>query len=366
MRILVACDKFKGALDATGVCQAIAKGILESHPSAEISLHPMADGGDGTLTILDNYLSLNKITCGTIDPLSRPIESHYLSDEKTAYIELANASGIARLSDEEKDVLNCNTVGTGLLIKHAIANNHSKIVLGLGGSCSNDAGLGIALALGFIFLDKNNKPLIPCGGNLNSIYSITIPKINPINQLTILCDVENPMYGPSGAAFTFAKQKGADPKAVNLLDDGLKHIAKLIYKTTNKNITGLKGGGAAGGIAAGLFGLLDNVNVINGFYYLSELSGLEKKIQYNELIITGEGKLDQQSLNGKVVGKLLKHCKKVMKPIIAIVGVNTLPKAQSTDFKEIHSLVSIAESPLDSINNTEIYLQSISNKISVC
>ncbi len=365
MKILIACDKFKGSMNANQVCRSIEKGILATYSNAVCVTQPLADGGDGTLQILQNHFKFDNVTLNTIDPLNRKIDARYLSRDKTALIELAEASGITLLHKTELDVLSANSVGTGLLMHHALEQGHQKIMLALGGSCTNDVGLGIAYALGFQFLNTENISIIPCGANLIAIKKIIAPKAIPPFQLTILTDVDNPLYGPNGAAHTFGTQKGANQDEVILLDNGVKHIAELIQKSFGKKINNLKGGGAAGGIAAGLFGLLHNVEIKNGFDFIAEKLVLEEKIKEADYVITGEGKLDATSLNGKIVGKLLEMCKKYEKPLIVVAGSQDLKKEQldSLGFYVADSILNYAKDLKDAMEHGERYLEEIGTRL---
>ena len=365
MKILIACDKFKGTLTADQVCKAIEKGVLSSNPVFECLRLPLADGGDGTLQILQHHFDFNLISLETIDPLSRKINASYLSNNKTAFIELAEASGIALLHNSELDVLNATTIGTGLLVRHALENKHSEIVLALGGSCTNDVGLGIAYALGFLFLDKDDNSVIPAGGNLKTIYKIIPPKELATFQLTILCDVKNPLTGIHGAAHVFGPQKGANQDEVVLLDYGMVHIADLIEKTFSKSIVAIEGGGAAGGIAAGLFGMLNNVQIMSGFDFIAKKLGLVGKIKQTDYIITGEGKFDQTSLNGKVVGKLLEIGRQFEKPIIVLSGTQDI-SLEEIDSYPIYASNSIMDHAIDlndAMSNGEIHLEKMAAQL---
>ena len=363
MKILIACDKFKGSLDATQVCQNIATGIHKKYPYAQTQSLPLADGGDGTLSMLEKVLDVERIKVPSVDPLNRPIQSYYLSNGKTAYIELATTSGFELLHSQELDVMNTNTFGTGLLLKDALQNGHHEIILALGGSCTNDVGLGILEAMGYIFKDKNNAKISPNGGSLIEIESIVVPSFQPSFQLTILHDVENLLFGKEGAAFTFAAQKGASDLEIKILDDGMQHIAKILKTKTGKSIQKLKGGGAAGGIAAGLYGFLKNVVLQNGFEYLSKLNQLEEQIKNCDVMITGEGQLDTSSFNGKVVGKIVELCQKHQKFLKLFVGRNALSNKLNYKNTEIYSLEDVAKSKEDSMQYVKEYLTQIASSL---
>ncbi len=334
-KILIACDKFKGSVTALEVCQAIESGLNERGKDITTQLLPLADGGDGTLAALESVLNLNFVRVNTIDPLGRKISARYLLDSEpdlsTAYIELAEASGITRLTTEELNILNTTTIGTGLLIKDAIANNHQEIVLCLGGSCTNDVGLGILHALGYTFLDVAGCSIIPSGGVLDKIQTIILPSAAIDTQINILYDVKNPLYGKEGAAQVYGPQKGASVEDIYYLDKGMRHMSKLIEEKTGKRISELEGAGAAGGVTAGLYGLLKNVKLIKGFDYISKKLDLEKAIIESDVVITGEGQLDRSSLQGKVVSEVAKFCYKHQTKIIAVVGRNNLSQKEMAE-----------------------------------
>ncbi|MEQ1588006.1 MAG: glycerate kinase, partial [Cyclobacteriaceae bacterium] len=235
MTILIAPDKFKGSLSAKGVCEAVRTGLLKLDPSLSIITVPLADGGEGTSELLTINSRGSVINCSVSDPLFRKVNASYgiSGDGTTAFIEMASASGLHLLTKEERNPLNTTTYGTGELIKDAIERGVNKIILAIGGSATNDAGIGMAAALGMKFIDKNGNELQPIGSNLIHIHSIVdahfLPKKNKI-QFVVLCDVDNELYGPSGAAFVYGPQKGADAQTVQLLDQGLKHFASVVEK----------------------------------------------------------------------------------------------------------------------------------------
>ena len=360
MNILIACDKFKNSLSASEVCDALANGIKQSHPTAKIIKCPMADGGDGTIQLLQDTLDLKRVDIKSVDPLGRAIDTHYSIAPDIAYIELAEASGIARLQHDELDPLNAHAFGTGQIIQHAISHGIRKIVLGIGGSASTECGLSIAYSMGWSFLDDQGQSIIPTGGNLMDIIAIEPPTEKPEIELTVLCDVDNPLYGTNGAAYIYGPQKGASKSQVALLDSGLRHIASLIKTTTGVDISSLRGGGAAGGVAAGLYGLMD-AQVVSGFDYLSSLLHLDHQIIRADLIITGEGRLDEQSLSGKVVGSIAELCLQYNKPLYAVVGENRLSSEQleSLGINKVYPIIELAVDLEDSMRNVEEYLGDV-------
>ena len=360
MKVLLACDKFKGSLDSYGVNTALARGLKKKYPEITHLILPMADGGDGTLAVLKEAFEVPYIYQKTIDPLGRRITAPYLINEKTAYFELAVASGIALLKKDDRQPLQTTTLGTGRMMQKALVDGATKLVLGLGGSCTTDAGLGIAHELGVRFFDKNKKELIPSGGNLLQIATIDLKNAIDINHLKILCDVPNPLYGLNGAAHVFARQKGATDEEIDMLDRGLRHVARLIEAQTGRSIGKLNGGGAAGGIAAGLVGLF-GAEIINGFEFLKNLTNLESEIKKADLVITGEGQLDKTSLNGKVVGGVAALCRQYQKPLVLVVGMSKLSTSEkeTLGIQEVYTVLERAGSVGEAMDGVEEYLVEI-------
>lgn len=303
MKIVVAPDKFKGSLNSFEVCDAIAKGILTPGRNVDLHLLPMADGGDGFASVMRHYHHTTSISCKTLDPLGRPLSASYEwnGGSRTAIIELAVASGLVLLDKKERNPLFTSTMGTGLMIRDAISRSAQKIVLGLGGSATNDAGTGLLAALGFVFLDKDERPVVPNGDALLMIEKVVPPAALPGIVFQVACDVRNPLYGKEGAAFVFAPQKGADDAMVQKLDEGLRKFSRLLLQQTGRDISAIPGAGAAGGTAAGLMAFF-SVDMQNGIELVAAASGMQQVIADADLLITGEGKLDAQSAGGKVVG----------------------------------------------------------------
>jgi len=371
MQILIAADKFKGSLEVQNVVDAIANGILKGFSKGvlgvikttaklDIIKLPLADGGDGTLSILKQYLEVNEICVDAIDPLGRSIKATYLLKNEVAYVELAIASGLALLDIAERNPLYTHNKGTGLLIHDALNKGAKKIVLCLGGSSTTEAGLSIASALGFTFFDAQGQTLEPKGENLQHIDSYRQPA-NSINaQFDILCDVTNPLYGKQGAAYVYAAQKGANAKEIEFLDAGLQHIAQLIKTKTSVDINSIEGAGAAGGIAGGLVGLL-NAQLINGFDFIAELADLEEQIKQSDLVITGEGYLDASSLKGKVIGKIAQLCLQHHTPLVALVGNANLALVDlnALNIRYLKTIIELATDVKDAMKNAAHYLEQM-------
>ncbi|MBS1654794.1 MAG: glycerate kinase, partial [Bacteroidetes bacterium] len=259
------------------------------------------------------------------DPLGRSLKASYEWNEegKTAFIEMAAASGLVLLRNEERNPLQTSSFGTGLLIKDAIQKGARKIILGLGGSATNDAGMGILAALGFDFFSVDEKRLAPSGESLSKVHSIHIPGSISPTKIVIACDVLNTLFGENGAAVIYAPQKGATPSQVDILDNGLQNFANVLYKETGKWVSDIPGTGAAGGIAAGLIPFF-NVEIKRGIEIVATAGNIEDKIKDADLLITGEGKIDHQSKEGKVVSYIAGKAFQYGKPVIALCGVSEL------------------------------------------
>lgn len=362
MKILICPDKFKGSLSAEDVCQSLQQGLLSSNQNLQINLHPMADGGDGSVDIIKNKLQLQSKKIISVDPLGREINTEYFYKDDSAFIELASASGIVLLEKSERNPLVTSTRGTGIQMKDAIQNGFKKIYLFIGGSATSDGGIGLSQSLGFNFLDKQGHQLDPVGHNLLKIHSIENKSNFDFSQISIkvLCDVTNPMHGLDGAAHIYGPQKGADPWAVKLLDDGLKNYAKILHSLIDKDLSNDPGMGAAGAVGASLVGLLQ-AELQNGFKMLAEVTDLEKGIQKADLVITGEGKIDSSSFQGKVVGNVLSLCEKYSIPCGIVGGMIQLKEFENFIFQK--SIISRAVDINDAMTNPKKYLIEIGKEI---
>ncbi len=328
MRVLIAPDKFKGTLTAHEVCNAIEAGLKEKSPDIECVNFPLADGGEGTMEILTQQSKGHFITIKAHDPLFRLVDASYgiSGDGKTAFIEMASASGLRLLKLEEKNVMQASTYGTGELIKDALNKGVTHIVLGIGGSATNDGGAGAAHVLGYEFLDSENKPVNPTGENLVKIKSIQRDKIHPQLakvKFTAVCDVDNPLTGKHGAAFIYGAQKGANPEQISLLDEGLKNLADVVQSQLKISIENIPGAGAGGGFGGGVVAFF-NGSLRKGIDLVFDLTGFEEEVKKADVVITGEGKLDKQTLQGKVVAGVASLGKQYNKKVICIVGKNEL------------------------------------------
>jgi len=365
MNVLIATDKFKGSLSAEEVGEAISRGLRNANPNLTIRFHPMADGGDGSLDILKSHLNLEALEVDTVDPLGRRMRAQYYKGKGIAFIEVASASGLVLLENHERNPLLTSTYGTGLMIRDAIVKGCHEIYLFLGGSATNDAGMGIAAALGCEFLDEDGTVLAPTGQNLTKVRSIKKSQLKEI-QFTLLCDVTNPMFGYKGAAYVYAPQKGADDEMIKYLDGGLQNFNKVIQQQLNRDVNQLEGSGAAGAIGAGMVALFD-ANLKKGFDTIASLTNLEEAIEGADWVISGEGRLDEQSLQGKVIDGVAKLCRKYNKPLRLIVGKNELnPTALSVI--GVDTVLAIMDEVPDlqsAMQKAVLYLETISYELGV-
>jgi len=364
MKILLCPDKFKGSLSAEQVCHAVREGLLSVDSNLEIISHPMADGGDGSIEILKSLLKLKGIKIQTLDGLKRNIEAKYYYNDDSAFIELASASGLVLLSKAERNPMTTSTLGTGLLMKDALERGFKKLYLFIGGSSTNDAGIGIAQALGFDFLDKKDSSLDPIGSNLGKIHKIVNNNLYNFEnmEITVLCDVTNPMHGPNGAAFVYAAQKGANDQDIISLDEGLKNYSSVLKFHLNVDHSDESGMGAAGAVGASLVGLL-NANLKNGFEMFSNITRLKDAIKKSDLVITGEGSVDQTSFQGKVVGNIVQICNKYHIPCGIIGGMLEEINSSDLNINFQKSIISIAKDLADAMTSSERFLNTIGKDI---
>ena len=324
MNILVAPDSFKDSLSASEVSRNISEAISAVIPSASIRQIPISDGGEGLLEALLTPLQGTLVSVSVKDPLHRTIEASYgLVDQgKTAIIEMATASGLELLSIEERNPLITSTYGTGELIKDALDKGCTKIIIGLGGSATNDGGMGMIKALGGLFLDQNQQEIEEGGGALNTLYSIDLSGLDKRLQhvkIICACDVSNPLTGPSGASYVYAKQKGASEDMLTILDSNLNKYATVVKKTLKKDQKYIPGTGAAGGTAMGLLAFLD-ATLTPGIILITELLQLEKHMKEAQLVVTGEGRIDAQTLHGKTIMGIASLAKKHSVPVLVFTG----------------------------------------------
>lgn len=328
-------DSFKGTLSSKEICQILESSMHNHFENCEIISIPVADGGEGSVDCFLSALGGKKITTTCSGPFMNKIESFFgmLLDKKTAIIEMASAAGLP-LVENNKNPLLTTTYGVGELMLTAVKNGAKNIILGLGGSCTNDFGCGAACACGIKFFDKDDKEFIPVGGTLNQIKRIDFSHKSDLFydvKITTMCDIDNPPFGEYGASHIFAPQKGASEKDVLLLDNGVKHLCDLLSSKYNVDVSNLSGGGAAGAMGAGMVAFF-NSQLKMGINTVLDLVNFDEIIQSADAIFTGEGKIDSQSLRGKVVIGVAKRAKPYNVPVIAIVG------GADGDMKEAYNL----------------------------
>ena len=325
MKIVLAPDSFKGNMTSMEVAVAFEKGIKRVLSGANCIKVPMADG-EGTVQSLVDGVGGKFIRKRVVGPIGKIVSARYglLSDGKTAVIEMAEASGLPLVTHKKMNPMKTTTFGTGELILDAAKRGAETIIIGIGGSATNDGGVGMAQAIGVRFLNKQGKEISEygSGGMLKKIADINAKKMAPILKkvkIIVACDVNNPLCGKSGAAYIFSPQKGATPKMVKILDDNLKHLGKVIKQTLKKDIISLKGAGAAGGLGAGLVAFA-RARMESGVEIVIEASNIRKHLKNADLAITGEGRVDSQTAFGKTPSGVAKVARKYRVPTIVIGG----------------------------------------------
>jgi len=353
MKIIVAPDSFKGSLTSMQAAEAIERGIkkaaLTSKENVEIIKVPMADGGEGTVEAIISAVGGKIIQTKVFDPLGRKIDSFFgVLPDNTAVIEMAAASGLNLLTVEERNPMKTTSYGTGQLIKEALDIGCKNIIIGIGGSATNDGGVGMAQALGVEFLDKEGKQIGFGGQELSKIYIIDISNLDirvKNAKFTIASDVKNPLCGSEGASAIYGPQKGATPEMIKILDKNLDHLAKIIKRDLGKDIKDLPGAGAAGGLGAALMAFLD-AQLRPGIEIVMELSNFKEKVKDADIIFTGEGSTDYQTKFGKVPFGVGQVARKYNKPVVCVSGSLLEGHEQLYEYG-ISAMFSILNKPMD-------------------
>ena len=348
MNILLCPDSFKGSLMNWEVCDAMRRGFLRAGSDFHVVEKPLSDGGEGTVAALIRGTGGKEIQKEVSGPFGEKVTATIgiLPDDKTAIIEMAQACGLFLVPPEKRNPRWVTTYGVGELIQEALLRGYQRIILGIGGSASTDAGMGALQALGIHFYDDDGHELPGIGESLRKITHIDTSHIFSLlsqSELLIACDVNNPLYGPKGAAYIFSPQKGATPEDVLQLDEGLRHFAWITQRVTGKNINSLPGAGAAGGIGAGLFAYA-GAQMVSGINIIIELLNLEEEIAHADLVVSGEGKVDNQTLYGKVLSGVIKLCRKYHRPLLIFAG--TIDCDASEAFAKEAALFSIVNGPI--------------------
>lgn len=323
MRVLIAPQAFKGSVDAIAVAAAIAGGLRRSWPDAICDQLPLADGGEGTVRALVHATSGRIERASVHDPLGRKVQAEWgmLGDRRTAVVEMAAASGLPLLAGSERDARRTSTFGTGELILAAAASGAERVIVGIGGSATNDGGAGMARAFGFRFLDGDGAELPEGGAALGALHRIEgqiDPRLTRV-RLEVACDVRNPLLGPEGASAVYGPQKGAGPEAVEELDRALTRYADVVERFLGRDVREVPGAGAAGGLGAGLLAFAD-ARLRSGAELVMSATSFEKRAREADLIVTGEGRLDAQSAYGKVTGSVVASGRRLGVPVVAVVG----------------------------------------------
>ena len=320
-KCIIIPDSFKGTLSSIEVCNIIKEEVVKFFPTCEIHSIPIADGGEGTVDSFLYALSGEKVNMKVRNPFGEPIHAYYGKVGDRAIIEVAQVVGLPQVEDRKNPAIT-TTYGVGQMVKHAIENGCNDIIIGLGGSCTNDGGVGAAAALGTIFKNSAGEEFIPVGENLNDISVIdntVTRKLLKKCRITAMCDVDNPMYGRSGAAFVYASQKGADKEMIKMLDKNLRHLCKRIEEDLEIDVSSIPGSGAAGGLGGGIVAFFGG-QLKSGIETTLNLVEFDHIIEDSDMIFTGEGRFDRQSLHGKAVMGIAKRAKLKNIPVTAIAG----------------------------------------------
>ena len=375
MKIIIAPDSYKESLTAMEVATAIEAGFRHVLPDAQYIKLPMADGGEGTVQSLVDATGGHIVAHTVTGPLGQPVDGFYglMGDGKTAVIEMAAASGIHLVTPEQRNPLITTTFGTGELIRAVLDQGVEHIIIGIGGSATNDGGIGMAQALGFNLLDAEGQPLGFGGGELARLATIDASNIDPRLaqvKLEVACDVDNPLCGPKGASHVFGPQKGATPEMVAQLDANLSHYADIIQAQLGSDVKNKPGAGAAGGLGAALMGLL-NAELRPGIEIVMDAVDLSSIVADADLVITGEGRIDSQTIHGKTPIGVARTAKRFNVPVIGIAG------CLSTDCHVVHEhgidavfsvvprSVSLAEALRDAAENVELTARNVAAMLQI-
>ena len=320
-KCIVISDSFKGTLSTLDIC-AIAREVFPAHfPDCELVTLPVADGGEGTVACFLEALQAQPVTVSISGPFGEPIQAVYARKNSLAVIEMASAAGLP-LAGERRDPETATTYGVGQLIRHAVEQGCTDILLGLGGSATNDGGCGCAAALGTRFFDAAGNSFVPVGGTLADIAHIDVRercRLLENVRVTVMCDVENPLFGPNGAAWVFGPQKGADDAMAARLDDGLRHLDAAFQQDLGLHLADRPGAGAAGGMGAGSIAFLGGT-LRSGIEAVLDAVDFDRRLDGTDLVITGEGRIDAQSVQGKVISGIARRTAPRNIPLVAIVG----------------------------------------------
>lgn len=349
MKILAACDSFKGCLSSAEVAAAVRQGVLSAVPSAQFGMVSVADGGEGTVEAVTGALGGKIVSVTVSDPLGRPVLAEYGLCGETAVMEMSAASGLPLLAPEERNPMLATTFGTGEMIADALSRGCRRFLVGIGGSATNDGGTGMLAALGYRFMDARGNVLEPTGGNMSEIVSIDDSCVNPLlaeAHFTVACDVDAVFCGKRGAAYIFAPQKGASLEQVQQLDAGLAHLSTVILSHTGRTVRELPGAGAAGGIGGAFHAFLD-AGLRKGIDMVLDAIDFDSYLSGVDMVVTGEGSMDAQTLLGKTPFGILQRAKAHDIPVIGIAGkVSDRDTLLAAGFSDIQA-VTPSDMPLE-------------------
>ena len=328
MKVVVAIDSFKGSLTSIEAGMAAKEGILKAHPDANVVVKPLADGGEGTTDALIAGLGGERIDLTVTGPLGTPVNAHYgyLAEKNTAILEMAAAAGIILVRESEKNPLTATTYGVGEMIADAMKRGIRNFIIGIGGSATNDGGIGMLKALGYQFSDENGQDVGEGGQALERVSSIIIEKANPILKecsFHIACDVTNPLCGKNGATYIYGPQKGVTPEIAEELDKAMNHYASVTSKFLHNDYASAEGAGAAGGLGFAFLSYL-NATLTPGIDLILNAVELEKELEDTDITVTGEGRLDHQTAMGKAPVGVARLAKKYGSKVVAFPGSNSL------------------------------------------
>ena len=365
-KIVVASDSFKGSLSSMEVAESVEQGVHEVYPDCEVLKVAVADGGEGTTDAIMKELGGDLITVHVHDPLGRSIEARYGIAGDMAVIEMATASGLTLLSQEERNPLKTSTYGTGEMILDAINRGCTRLLIGIGGSATNDAGTGMLQALGFRFYNANGELIKTCCGaeleNISYIDDKQVPDVLHSVKFDVACDVDTPFCGKEGAAYVFAPQKGADEQEVKQLDSGMASFAKVINTKYGKNVESVPGAGAAGGLGGAFWAFL-NAELKKGVDMVLDTIEFDNLLKGADMVITGEGKIDYQTPKGKTAAGVLNRAKKHNIPVIAIGGrVEMCESVAGMGFIGVYPITS-DDTPLSMAMQQSVAKENVKNTI---
>jgi len=355
MRILIAPDKFKGSLSAREVAENIASGLRDVLPEAVLAIHPVADGGEGTASAIHRATGGEWVNCAAHDALGRPIEARYLwlPERATAVMEMSEAAGMGRIAPTERDLRKADTFGVGEMLHHASKHGASKIVIGLGGSATNDGGFGMARALGFQFLANDHE--LKKTDDLLKLERIVRPQ-RTFPEIIAAVDVQNPLLGTRGATRTFGPQKGGTQEQLEMLEQALFRLAEIVARDLGTDFKETPGAGGAGGLGFGLLSFC-GATIRPGFDVVADLGGLNAEIEKADIVITGEGRLDEQTLEGKAPAGVARLARAAGKRVFAIVGSFGETPAVSALFDSVLVLARPPITPKASVARAATLLQ---------